>query len=229
MHKSKFLAVAMLGAVSTFAGAAPFLATPALAQTETVEVKAPAGVYKLDPTHSALLWSLKHLNVSNYTGRFANVQGTLNFDPANISASSIEVTIDPKSVQTAYPADYKATHARTGFESWNEDISRNQNFLNSDKFPEITFKSTKVEQTGPRTAKIIGDLTLLGVSKSVTLDASFNGELDSHPFLGVPVLGFAAEGKFDRTEFGQKASGALGNEITVRFDGEFIQQKPEAK
>ncbi|OWK24893.1 hypothetical protein AJ87_16965 [Rhizobium yanglingense] len=72
-----------------------------------------------------------------------------------------------------------------------------------------------------------GDLTFLGVTKPVTLKAAFNGEIDSHPFAGVPAVGFAAEGSFNRTEFGQPL-GFVGPEVTIGFDGEFIQD-PSAK
>lgn len=222
MNKRTIFAATVFGVFSAFAVAAPFSITPAAAQT--VAVKAPAGVYKLDPAHATLLWSVKHLGISDYTARFENLEATLNLDPANVEASSIEVTIDPRSVHAAYPADYKAAHANSNFASWSEDISRNPRFLNSDEFSTITFKSTKVEQTGERTAKVTGDLTFLGVTKPVTLDATFNGELESHPFLRVPAVGFSAEGRFSRYEFGQQPFGPLGEEVTIRFDGEFLQQ-----
>jgi polyisoprenoid-binding protein YceI len=212
-------ALALLAACSQPAaegGAAPADATP-------VQVQAPAGVYDLDPTHAALLFSFQHNSVSNYTARFTRLEAKLNLDPANLSASSIEVTVDPTSVSTGFPGDYKGTHPNTGFSSWDEQISRDPNYLNSGAFPQITFKSTAVEPTGPRTAKVTGDLTFLGVTKPIELNATFNGELASHPFAGVPVLGFAAEGSFKRTDFGQPLS-VVGDEVTIRFDGEFIQQ-----
>lgn len=227
MNKRNIFSATFCCMLSAFAGTLPVSVTPAAAQSETVAIKAPAGVYGLDTAHAALLWSVKHLGISNYTGRFENLQATLNLDPANLEASSIEVTIDPKSVQTAYPADYKTTHAATGYETWDEEISRNPEFLNSDKFPAITFKSTGVERTGPRTARVTGDLTFLGVTKPVTLDATFNGEIESHPFRRVPALGLAAEGRFNRSDFGQPV-GPVGDEVTIRFDGEFIRQAEPA-
>ncbi len=228
MNKSAILAATMFGALAAFGGVSVLSVAPAAAQSATV--KAPAGVYKLDATHAALLWSVKHFNISNYTGRFSKIDATLTIDPANIEAASIEVTIDPRSVQTSYPADYKAFHAKSNYANWDEDVSRNPNFLNSDNFPAITFKSTKVEKTGDKTAKVTGDLTFLGVTKPVTLETTLNGELEKHPFLGVPALGFAAEGHFKRSDFGQKFAGPLGDDVTIRFDGEFLQQvKPAAQ
>jgi len=210
---SAVIALGMLGAASGIS----------LAQSAKTEATVPAGTYKLDPTHAALLWSLKHNQISNYTARFDKLEATLKLDPAKIENSSIEVTIDPTSVATAYPADYKATHADSGFETWNEEISRSPNFLNSEAHPTITFKSTKVTSTGATTADVTGDLTFLGVTKPVTLKATLNGAIDSHPFAGVPAVGFAAEGTFNRTEFGQPL-GPVGPDITIRFDGEFIQE-----
>ncbi|KAK0330672.1 hypothetical protein LTR94_031921, partial [Friedmanniomyces endolithicus] len=107
--------------------------------------------------------------------------------------------------------------------SWSEDIAKNKVFLNATAFPQITFKSTKVELTGTRTAKVTGDQTFLGVTKPVTLDATFNGDLEKHPFVPAPAIGFSAEGKFKRTDFGM-ALGPVGDEVTIRFDAEFIKE-----
>ena len=192
------------------------------AQEAAVELKAPAGTYKLDPTHAALLWSVPHNNISNYTARFTRLEATLTLDPANLENSRIQAVIDPTSVSTGYPGDYKAGHPDTGFDSFDEDIAQAEHFLNAGRFPQITFNSTAVEQTGPRTAKVTGDLTFLGVSRPVTLDARFIGEIEKHPFLGVPALGFAAEGAIKRSDFGMPV-GPLGDEVTIRFDGEFVQ------
>ena len=199
--------------------------TPAAdaAATAPVELKAPAGVYVMDPTHASLQWSIGHNTISNYTARFNTFDARITLDPANLANSTVEVSIDPTSVDANYPGDYTGTHAATGFKSWSEDIARNKNFLNAGAFPQITFKSTKVELTGPRTAKVTGDLTFLGVTKPVTLDATFNGEIEKHPFMQVPAIGFAAEGKFKRSDFGMPV-GPVGDETTIRFDGEFLQQ-----
>ncbi|MGG7519176.1 YceI family protein [Allorhizobium undicola] len=201
------------------------LTLPSAAMAE--DAKAAAGVYKLDPTHTALLWSVRHNGISNYTARFGKVEATLKLDPARIESSKIEVSIDPTSVDVPYPADYKGSHANSPYASWPEEISRNEKMLNSDKFPKITFTSTSVKRTGDNTADVTGDLTFLGVTKPVTLKAKLEGALDSHPFAGVPAVAFAAEGTFDRTTFGQPV-GFVGKDVTIRFDGEFIQD-PQAK
>src|SRR5690606_3793259 len=140
---------------------------------------------------------------------------------------ALAATIAPASVDANYQGDYVGTHAATGFKSWNEDIAKSKNFLNGGVFPQITFKSTQVELTGPRTAKVTGDLTFLGVTKPVTLDATFGGEIEKHPFMQVPAIGFAAEGSFKRSDFGMPV-GPVGDEVTIRFDGEFIKEAAPA-
>lgn len=221
MKKSRdwiYLAVVSLVALSSTAAVS-------IAQTAegAMETKVPAGTYKLDQTHASLVWSVKHNNISNYMARFNKLEATLKLDPAAIENSSIEASIDATSLVTAYPADYKTSHASSPYQTWDEEISRDPKMLNSDEFPEITFKSTEVTPTGASTADVTGDLTFLGVTKPVTLKATLNGEIDSHPFAGVPAVGFAAEGTFDRTEFGQPV-GFVGTDVTIRFDGEFIQE-----
>lgn len=192
-----------------------------------VELKAPAGVYALDPTHATLQASVLHNTISHYTVRFNKVEGKVALDTANLENSSVEFTVDPTSVDANFPGDYVGTHANSGFKSWNEDIANNTSNLNAGQFKTMTFKSTKVTKTGERTADVTGDLTFLGVTKPVTFKATFNGEIESHPFLQVPAIGFAAEGTFKRTDFGM-ALGYVGDEVTVRFDGEFIKQADAA-
>ncbi|KRW95249.1 YceI family protein [Paracoccus sp. MKU1] len=210
---SAFVIYALLGGMSGFATAETTL--------PNIEVKAPAGIYELDLTHAVLLWSVKHNGISNYTARFNDIEATLKLDPTKIEDSSVEVVIDPTSVETGYRGNYKATHADSGFETWDEEVARSPKFLNGDNYSTIVFKSTKVMPTGPTTADVTGNLEFLGVTKPVTLKATFNGEIEKHPFRDVPTVAFAAEGVFDRTEFGQP-KGSVGSEITIRFDGEFI-------
>lgn len=208
-------------------------AAPTNAQPEArVELKAPAGAYALDPTHATLQWSLLHMGLSHYTARFNKVDAEVTLDPADLSRSSVIVTIDPASVDANFPdALYKANFSKTGYKSWSENIGKNPTYLNAGAFPTISFKSTAVTQTGPRTADVTGNLTLLGVTKPVTLHATFNGEVEKHPLTQRPAIGFAAEGTFKRTDFGlAKAlpTSAVGDEVTIRFEGEFIQKEASA-
>ncbi|VXB43445.1 YceI family protein [Brevundimonas sp. G8] len=226
----KIAYIAALSALALLAacnkpGEAP--AAPAAQAEAPVTLKAPAGVYVLDPTHATLQWSLLHNTISHYTARFDKVEAELSLDPANLENSRITATIAPTSVSAAYPADYQASHGGSGFTSWDDDIANSPNFLNAKSFPTISFASTAVEKTGARTAKVTGNLTFLGQTHPVTLDATFNGEIERHPFAQVPAVGFAAEGKFKRSDFGM-AVGPVGDEVTIRFDGEFIQRAAPA-
>ena len=97
------------------------------------------------------------------------------------------------------------------------------------RIPTITFVSTSVEPSGERTAKVTGDLTLKGVTKPVTLDVTFSGETDAHPFAKVPAIGFSAVGTFKRSEFGLDylLPSIVGDDVKVQIEGDFIQ-KPAA-
>ncbi|WP_375269556.1 YceI family protein [Phenylobacterium sp.] len=226
MTAFKTASLASLAAAALLAACSQPAETPAEtaapeAAAETAVPAVPAGVYALDPTHTAFFWSVPHNGISNYTARFSKVEATLTLDPDDLANSKIEAMIDPTSVSTAYPGDYKGTHPNTGFQSWDENIA--QGFLKAGQFPQITFVSTAVNPTGPRTAEVTGDLTFMGQTRPVTLNATFNGLLDRHPFLGVPAVGFAAEGSFKRSDFGMEA-GPVGDEVKIRFDGEFVRQ-----
>jgi len=214
------LAIAMSAGVAQAEGAGQAAGKGA---ESAAALKAPAGVYVMDPTHASLQWSFVHNKISHYTARFNKFSAEITLDPSNLAKSSVTARIDPASVDANYPADYKATHAKTGFSSWSEDIARNKNYLNAGQFPEITFKSTRVELTGPRAAKVTGDMTFLGVTKPLVLDATFVGELEKHPFTKQPAIGFKAEGTFRRSDFGMPV-GFVGDEVTIRFDGEFLRK-----
>lgn len=155
-----------------------------------VEHTAPAGAYTLDKAHASLIIRVNHIGYSNFTARFVNWDADLNLDPAAPENSSISATIDPRSIES--------DNAPAGF----IDIMRND-FLKSREFPQITFRSTRIERTGPNTANITGELTLLGVSKTVTLEARFNGGYAGIEGLDPQArVGFSAHGTFNRSDFG---------------------------
>ena len=225
--KSAFVAISAAALLAACGQSATPAAGSNPAATAQVDLKAPSGVYNLDPTHASVQWTLLHNSISNYGARFNNYSGKLVLDASDLSKSSIEITIDPASIDANYPGDYKGTHAGSGFNSWSEDIAKNANFLNAGAFPQITFKSTSVDVTSPTTADVTGDLTFLGVTKPVTMKATFNGEIEKHPFMNVPAIGFGAVGTFKRTDFSM-ALGPVGDEVTVRFEGEFVKEAEPA-
>ncbi|WP_165185384.1 YceI family protein [Caulobacter soli] len=178
-------------AKQTEAPAAPAAAAPAA--DKFVMPKVPAGDYTLDPTHASLEFKVNHLGFSHYTARFTTFDAKLKFDPANPSASSVEATIDPKSLLlNAPPAGFK-------------DELTGKNWLDAGQYPTITFRSTKVEVTGANTAKITGDFTLHGVTKPVVLDATFNGGYEGFSMDPHARVGFSAHGTFKRSDFGVAA------------------------
>jgi len=189
-------------------------ASPAPVEAQVAST-APAGAYTIDKVHSSLIVRLDHLSYSQFTARFVRWDAQLQFDPNAPEHSQINVTIDPRSIASDNPPD--------GF----IDIMRGTEFLSAAQFPNITFRSTRVERTGPNTANIVGDLTLRGVTKPVTLQARFNGgyggmQLDPHA-----RVGFSAHGTFKRSDFGMSygipAPGTtmgVGDDVSVTIEAE---------
>jgi polyisoprenoid-binding protein YceI len=197
-------------------------AAPAAAPAQT-PADAPAGTYYMDMSHTSVNLRVSHLGLSHYTARFTKADGVLVFDPANPAAQSVTATIDAGSFQTNYP-----DAAKLDFDSQVE-----KEFLAAASFPQITFKSTKVEPTGPNTAKVTGDLTLHGVTKPITLEATFNGGYKPNSFdpLGARV-GFSAKGAFKRSDFGiaygipaPGTTMGVSDEVEVIIETEFTSKK----
>ncbi|MCR5881018.1 YceI family protein [Phenylobacterium sp. J367] len=201
------------------AAAAPAAGAPkTLAEINAVQpITAPAGRYALDPTHSTVTFQVSHLGFSNYTAGFDQLGGALQFDPANPAAMSVEATIDVASLDLpAPPAGFKTELLGA---QW----------FDVGKHPQITFRSTKVEPTGPRAARVTGDLTLHGVTRPVTLEATFNG---GYPPGGMDPggarVGFSAKGAFKRSDFGMGygvpapgTSMGVGDEVAVAIETEW--------
>jgi len=196
-------------------GAPPSATTEGLPTEAAVEHTAPAGAYTLDKSHASLIVRVGHLGYSQFTARFQTWDAALNFDPAAPENSQINVTIDPRSIASDNPP--------AGF----IDIMRND-FLKAGEFPQITFNSARVERTGPNTARITGDLTLLGVTRPVTLDARFNGGYEGMNLDPNARIGFSAHGTFNRADFGMSygipAEGTnlgVSNAVEVIVETEF--------
>src|SRR5258708_36980992 len=132
----------------------------ASAAAEGADIKAPKGTYKNVPPHSSLTFKIDHMGLSHYTARFTKFNAMLDLDPAKLANSSVTINIDPTSVRTDYSGDFKAAQKDSPYKTFDEQIARDNKFLNAEKFSTVTFKSTKVVQTG-ETLKITGDLTFL--------------------------------------------------------------------
>lgn len=202
------LVAALLISVSPVEAAAP---KKVAAQ---VSLEAPSGTYGMDLTHASIVWRVNHLGLSHYPARFAKFDATLQFDAANPEKSSIAVTIDPKSIRTEFPYPDK--------EDFDAKLSNSDKFFNADKFPTITFTSTKVQRLAGNKGKITGNLTLLGVTKPVVLDVSLNGAMKEHPFSKKPALGFAAKTTIKRSDFGMTyLVPIVSDDVTIEIEAEF--------
>lgn len=223
-------------------GAATLVACGAANEAQVDEAEAPAaettemhpllaevepGAYSLEKNHAFMTVKVGHGGgISQYRISFTDFDADLDFNPADPESSSISFTINPLGVETNYPGDYKAGHANSQWETWNEDVSRDGKWLNADEFPEITFVSTEATKTGDLTGTVTGDLTLLGVTKPVTLDVTYNGVGNPPWFEGRDVIGFDASTTVMRSEFGMGAAiPNIGDEVTVEFSGEFLQDE----
>ena len=174
----------------------------------------PGGTYSVDKNHASITWKVNHMGLSNYTARFKKFDADITIDPIDITRSTVTATIDPNSIET----DYVATEQ----EDFNKKLASDKDWFNSVQFPEIKFVSTKVEKTSATTGKITGNLTLLGVTKPVVLDATFVGAYKEHPMTKQPVVGFSAFTKIKRSDFGFKNYIPLiGDEVAIQIEGEF--------
>jgi polyisoprenoid-binding protein YceI len=173
--------------------------------------------WAFDPYHTQVGFSAKHLGMMTVRGHFTDVTATGAIYPENPAGSSFEVTIQTASIKTNH-------------EGRDNDL-RSGNFLEVDKYPTITFKSTKIDQTGPDNFLLTGDLTIKGITHPVTLDVVRYGEFND-PRMGHRI-GYAAEGKINRKEFGLTFNAILdgrlvvGEDITISIEGEFVEQPQE--
>ncbi|WP_421936009.1 YceI family protein [Phenylobacterium sp.] len=205
------------GIAKTGSAAAPANSTAMGAQAPS---DAPAGQYKMDLSHTSVNFRISHMGLSFYTARFTRMDGVLHFNPANPAAQSVSATIDVRSFQTNYPDPQQLDF----------DTKIENDFLGATAHPQITFKSTKVEPTGPRTARVTGDLTLKGVTKPVVLETTYNGGYKPSAMDPGSRVGFSAHGKFKRSDFGLTAglpapgtTLGVGDEIEVIIETEFTR------
>jgi len=147
-------------------------------------VHAQAASWTIDAKHSSVGFSIRHI-FSKVPGTFDKFSGTIDYDPANPTAASVKVEIDPASIDTRTPM--------------RDDDLRSSNFFDVAKFPTLTFQSTKVTKGDGNALSVEGNLTMHGVTKPVTLAVTFLG---SGPAMGGQRAGFEATTKIDRKDFG---------------------------
>lgn len=182
----------------------------AITLASSVTLAAPVD-YKIDPTHTATVFSWNHFGFSTPSANFTNIQGVIKVDNEKPANSSVEVTIPLSSVNTNVAALDKEFQE----EAW----------FNAAKYPNITFKSTKVETKDKKHFKITGNLTVKGITKPVVLNAILNKQ-GEHPMAKVPAIGFNATTSFDRSAFGiGNYVPNVGDKITVNITTEATAAK----
>ena len=197
------------------AAAISLLLAPAGLAQDIAEI--PAQTFQLDPSHASLVFSVRHLGLSNFTAGFDRLSASLELDPANPETARLSAKIDATSLDLPSPPD--------GFlndllgPSWHDATG----------FPEISYVSDSVTLTGPDTARIDGTLTLLGTSAPVALTARFNGAYPAKLFEPHARIGFSATGTFSRSVFGMTigvppagSDLGVGDEVAFRIEAEFI-------
>lgn len=187
---------------SLFAGAVGVVLSVSVAQ-------AAPQAYSLDPSHSTVAFVLDHMGYAKMLGRFNSVAGDIQFDKDAVEKSSVKVTIDAASVDT--------NHAKR------DEHLRSPDFFNAKEFPKLTFTSTVIEKTGDKSGRMTGTLTLLGVSKPVVLDVTFNKDANS-PVSKKDTVGFSARGTLKRSDFGMKYGvPAIGDDVTLMIEVEAVK------
>jgi polyisoprenoid-binding protein YceI len=182
--------------------------------TTTPSTTTTRSTWQIDPSHTRVEFSVRHMMVSTVKGHFTSVQGAIVIDEANPADSSVAIQIDPTSLTTS--DEQRDAHLRSA------------DFFDADQFPTITFVSTRV--AGSRDQfKLTGDLTMHGVTREVTLDVDFNG-IGTSPY-GATIAGFSAETRINRKEWGLnwnvglEAGGVLvGDQLKIGIEVEAIKQ-----
>ncbi|CAN5403637.1 YceI family protein [soil metagenome] len=209
----------LLTRTAAFGAAALVLVAGAVgAQTATTQnpVEVQAGTYTLDPAHGKITWSVKHLGFSTYYGQFLNVAADLTIDPANPSASTLSATVPIADI--APNNDALKAHLQT------------PDFFDAAQFPTATFKATSVtlDHDDASEADVVGDLTIRGVTRPVTLEVKFN---QAGPYMGKGYrIGFDGETTIKRSDFGVSfgLQYGLSDDVELHIEGEFTKQEPAA-
>lgn len=203
----------MLAAFVAVSGAAFAADKPAVPTGPELDyTKAAAGTYTVDGSHAFVHWKVWHMGFSHYTGRFDKISGSLLLKPEDLAASNVSIAIDPASADSG--------NAKL------ESELKSEMFFDVAKYPQIAFKSTKVEVTGKdaagkSTGKVYGNLTFHGVTKPVVLDATFNGS-GPHLMTKTPTLGFSAKTTIKRSDFGVNALvPVVSDEVELEIEVEF--------
>lgn len=170
--------------------------------------------YQIDPSHSEAQFTIKHMMIAKVHGGFEKLSGTFIYDPNNLAKSSVDVVIDASSISTR--------------DAQRDAHLKSADFFDIEKYPTLTFKSTRIEKNGSD-LKIVGDLTIHGVTNSVTLDVEGPSEELKDPW-GNAKIGASATTKIKRKDFGLTWNAALeaggllvGDDVNISIDVQFVK------
>lgn len=174
---------------------------------------APAGLYRADPSHSSVLFRIKHLALAWYTARFTRVSAELTFDPDRVEAMALTADVDLGSLR----AEYQGTD-----KDWDKELSDGEQFLDAARHPTARFVSTRIERTGDDRALVHGEMTFRGQTRPFVFDATYNGAMLDHPS-GTPLIGFSATGVLKRSEYGLTffLGPRMPDEVQIIVEAEF--------
>jgi polyisoprenoid-binding protein YceI len=188
----------------------------AIAIAVALPVLAHADTWQIDPVHTSVEFTVRHMMISNVKGQFESTSGTITANGNDPASAKIDATIDASSIDTRVAG--RDVHLKSA------------DFLDVAKYPTITFKSTKVEATGPDKWKVTGDLTIHGVTKPVVLEVEGSGA-PIHDPMGHTRAGASATTKIKRSDFGLMWNKALesggvvvGDEVAILIDVEAIKR-----
>ena len=208
--RSPFVKYAVVGALAlSLAAGGAVVAQAALTK---IPAEVTAGNYDLESSHGKITWSVNHFGLSTYTGQFVNVKAELTLDPANPSASTLTATIPLTDVA---PNDEALKHHL-----------QTADFFDTANHPTATFvsRSVTIDSDDKNEATVVGDLTLRGVTKPVTIEVEFN---QAGPSMGGAYkAGFDGEATIKRSDFGiNYALPAVSDEVKLHIEGEFAIKK----
>ncbi|MGA7286706.1 MAG: YceI family protein [Terriglobales bacterium] len=183
------------------------LATPQAATVVTT--------WNIDPVHSVAEFKVKHMMISNVKGQFTKVQGVLSLDESDLTKSSIEASIDAASIHTR--EEQRDAHLKSA------------DFFDVEKFPTLSFKSTRVSSVGEGELDVTGDLTIHGVTRRVVFKVEGPTEAGKDPW-GNTRRGLSTTTKINRKDFGLTWNSTLetggilvGDEVTITLDVQFVK------
>jgi polyisoprenoid-binding protein YceI len=182
----------------------------------TTGAAAATTTWKIDPVHSVAEFRVRHMMISNVRGQFTGVTGSLTYDPGNLEKSQVEASVDVASINTHDPQ--RDTHLKS------------PDFFDAERFPALTFRSSRVTRRSNGTLTVAGPLTIHGTTREVEFAVEGPTPPTKDPW-GNTRIGISASTKIDRREFGLtfnaplEAGGVMvGEEVTITLELEFVQQ-----